>query len=202
MLKNLSVCKHKFDKTIPGELTIYFYNIWNLCTGTGTCRKFRAVEPEGNKWRKIWIDAWKLLVIVILLKFSKQFQLKIGAETQLVGADGGQSQQSLRKIFFTKSHRSLVKLCMNLYWERQLDPDPQKNNADPQPSTRDRIYQQNPFYLSEGEQALLVPDAGPLNHDEVLLHLTVVRETAHRVNRLVGQIVPAQGLKNLTTLCI
>ena len=69
-----------------------------------------------------------------------------------------------------------------------------KNNADPQPSTRDRIYQQNPFYLSEGEQALLVPDAGPLNHDEVLLHLTVVRETAHRVNRLVGQIVPAQGL--------
>ena len=56
------------------------------------------------------VDAWKLLVIVILLKFSKQFQLKIGAETQLVGADGGQSQQSLRKIFFTKSHRSLVKL--------------------------------------------------------------------------------------------
>ena len=47
-------------------------------------------------------------------------------------------------------------------------------------------------YLSEGEQALLVPDAGPLDHDKVLLHLTVVGETAHRVNRLVGQIVPAE----------
>ena len=42
----------------------------------------------------------------------------------------------------------------------------------------------------EGEGPLLGSDAAALDHDEVLLDLTVVREAAHWVDRLVGDVVP------------
>jgi hypothetical protein len=45
------------------------------------------------------------------------------------------------------------------------------------------------YYLSEGEDTLLGSDATTLDHDEVLLDLTVVGETTHGVDGLVGQIV-------------
>merc|ERR1711962_1818047 len=43
--------------------------------------------------------------------------------------------------------------------------------------------------FSEGKNSLLVADAGALEHDEVLLHLTVVGEASHGVDGLVSQIV-------------
>jgi hypothetical protein len=46
------------------------------------------------------------------------------------------------------------------------------------------------FDPPEGEDALLVSDAGALDHDEVLLDLSVVGETAHGVDGLVSQVVP------------
>jgi hypothetical protein len=46
------------------------------------------------------------------------------------------------------------------------------------------------FDPPEGEDALLVSDAGTLDHDEVLLDLSVVREPAHGVDGLVSQVVP------------
>ncbi len=42
----------------------------------------------------------------------------------------------------------------------------------------------------EGEDTLLVSDAGALDHDEVLLDLSVVGEPAHGVDGLVSQVVP------------
>ena len=43
--------------------------------------------------------------------------------------------------------------------------------------------------LSQGEDALLGSDATALEHDEVLLNLTVVGEAAHGVDGLVREIV-------------
>ena len=45
------------------------------------------------------------------------------------------------------------------------------------------------YYLSEGENPLLVSNTRPLDKEEVLLDLSVVRESTHRVDGLVGQIV-------------
>ena len=44
-------------------------------------------------------------------------------------------------------------------------------------------------YLSQREHTLLRSDAATLDHDEVLLDHTVVREAAHRVDGLVSQVV-------------
>jgi hypothetical protein len=49
----------------------------------------------------------------------------------------------------------------------------------------------------EGEDALLVSDAGALYHDEVLLDLSVVGEPAHGVDGLVSQVVPKNNLSLL-----
>jgi hypothetical protein len=46
------------------------------------------------------------------------------------------------------------------------------------------------FDPPEGEDTLLVSDAGALDHDEVLLDLSVVGEPAHGVDGLVSQVVP------------
>jgi hypothetical protein len=46
----------------------------------------------------------------------------------------------------------------------------------------------------EGEDSLLVSDAGALDHDEVLLDLSVVGEPAHGVDGLVSQVVPKHHL--------
>lgn len=54
-----------------------------------------------------------------------------------------------------------------------------------------RVSQQR---LSESEEALLVTDASSLNHNVVLLHLAVVRESTHRVYRFVGQIILCGGV--------
>ncbi len=43
--------------------------------------------------------------------------------------------------------------------------------------------------LAQGDGALLRADAAALDHDEVLLHLAVVGEAAHRVDGLVRKIV-------------
>ena len=45
------------------------------------------------------------------------------------------------------------------------------------------------FYLPEGENPLLGSHAAALDHDEVLLDLSVVGEATHRVDGLVGQVV-------------
>ena len=46
----------------------------------------------------------------------------------------------------------------------------------------------------EGDAPLLGADAAALDHDEVLLDLSVVGEAAHRVDGLVGQIVLGRGV--------
>jgi hypothetical protein len=46
----------------------------------------------------------------------------------------------------------------------------------------------------EGKDALLVSDAGALDHDEVLLDLSVVGEPAHGVDGLISQVVPKNHL--------
>ena len=43
--------------------------------------------------------------------------------------------------------------------------------------------------LADVENALPDADARALEHDEVLLHHTVVRETAHRVDRLLRDVL-------------
>ena len=43
--------------------------------------------------------------------------------------------------------------------------------------------------LAEGEHPLLGADTGALEHQEVLLHLAVVWEAAHGVDRLVRQVI-------------
>merc|ERR1712107_138646 len=43
--------------------------------------------------------------------------------------------------------------------------------------------------LGVGKESLLVADAGALEHDEVLLHLSVVGEASHGVDGLVSKIV-------------
>ena len=43
--------------------------------------------------------------------------------------------------------------------------------------------------LSQGENTLLGSNAASLDHDEVLLDLSVVREATHGVDGLVGQVV-------------
>ena len=43
--------------------------------------------------------------------------------------------------------------------------------------------------LPEGEHPLLGSDAAALDHDKVLLHLSVVGEATHGVDGLVGQVV-------------
>ena len=48
--------------------------------------------------------------------------------------------------------------------------------------------------LPQGEDALLGSDAAALDHDEVLLHLTVVGEAAHGVDGLVGDVVLGGGV--------
>jgi hypothetical protein len=48
--------------------------------------------------------------------------------------------------------------------------------------------------LSEGENPLLGSNAASLDHDEILLDLSVVREASHGVDGLVGQIVIGGGV--------
>jgi hypothetical protein len=50
------------------------------------------------------------------------------------------------------------------------------------------------FDPPEGEDTLFVSDAGALDHDEVLLDLSVVGEPAHGVDGLVSQVVPENNL--------
>ena len=50
------------------------------------------------------------------------------------------------------------------------------------------------FYLSKSENALLGSNATSLDHDEILLDLTVVGEATHGIDGLVGQIVVGGGV--------
>merc|ERR1719422_852440 len=43
--------------------------------------------------------------------------------------------------------------------------------------------------LSQGQHSLLRPNATSLKHDKVLLDFSIMRETSHGVDGLVGQIV-------------
>ena len=47
--------------------------------------------------------------------------------------------------------------------------------------------------LAEGDDALLGADNGALEHDPVLVDHTVVRESAHGVDALLGQVVLGRG---------
>jgi hypothetical protein len=65
----------------------------------------------------------------------------------------------------------------------------------------------NSTHLSESEEPLLVPDARPLDHDVVLLHLPVVRKPAHGIDGLVGQVVSVKekhqdGVQSFPTISI
>ena len=51
------------------------------------------------------------------------------------------------------------------------------------------MYQQFYSYLSQCEHPLLRPNAASLQHDEVLLDLSVVGESTHGVDGLVSQVV-------------
>jgi len=53
------------------------------------------------------------------------------------------------------------------------------------------VHQQG---LTKGQDALLGSNAASLDHDEVLLDQAVVGETAHGVDRLVGQIIIGSGV--------
>ena len=82
-------------------------------------------EKLKKKSRK---NAWKMYFCYTIFK---KFKLIIGTSTSdpILGADAGQS------------HRSFVKLDPHPYWEKQLDPDPPKMNADPQPgSVQNHVY--------------------------------------------------------------
>jgi len=48
--------------------------------------------------------------------------------------------------------------------------------------------------LSKSQDTLLVSNAGSLDHEEVLLHLSVVREATHGSDGLIGQIVVRGGV--------
>merc|ERR1740128_1200610 len=48
--------------------------------------------------------------------------------------------------------------------------------------------------LSEGEDSLLVSNASSLQEDEVLLNFSIVRESTHGVDGLIGQIVLGGGV--------
>ena len=50
------------------------------------------------------------------------------------------------------------------------------------------------LYLSQRQDPLLGSNAATLDHDEVLLDLSVKRETAHWIDRLVGQVVVGGGI--------
>ena len=50
------------------------------------------------------------------------------------------------------------------------------------------------LYLSQRQDPLLRSNAATLDHDEVLLDLSVMRETAHWIDGLVGQIVVCGGI--------
>lgn len=48
--------------------------------------------------------------------------------------------------------------------------------------------------LAQGDDALLGADAAALDHDEVVVHLTVVGEATHGGDALVSQIVLSGGV--------
>ena len=48
--------------------------------------------------------------------------------------------------------------------------------------------------LAQSEDSLLGANTATLHHDETLLHLTVMRETSHRVDGLVREIVVGAGV--------
>lgn len=48
--------------------------------------------------------------------------------------------------------------------------------------------------LTESQDALLGSNATSLDHDEILLHLTIMGEAAHGVDGLVGQIVVGRSV--------
>ena len=48
--------------------------------------------------------------------------------------------------------------------------------------------------LSQGQDPLLGSNATSLDHDEVLLHFTVVGEATHGVDGLVSQVVVSGGI--------
>ena len=50
------------------------------------------------------------------------------------------------------------------------------------------------MHLSESDNPPLGSDAATLDHDEVLLDLSVVRESTHGVDGLVGQVVIGGGI--------
>ena len=52
----------------------------------------------------------------------------------------------------------------------------------------------NDHYLSQSENTLLRSNAASLDHDEVLLDQTVMGESTHGVDGLVGQIVVGGGI--------
>lgn len=49
-------------------------------------------------------------------------------------------------------------------------------------------------YLSQGEDSLLRANAASLDHDKVLLDQTVMGESTHGVDGLVGQVVVGGGV--------
>ena len=59
-------------------------------------------------------------------------------------------------------------------------------------------------YLSESEDSLLGADHTSLDHNEVILNLSVVRESTHWCDRLIGDIVLSRGvvLYNLSILSV
>ena len=52
----------------------------------------------------------------------------------------------------------------------------------------------DPLYLAQGQYPLLGSDAASLDHDKVLLNHSVVRESTHGVDVLVGGIVLGRGV--------
>lgn len=49
-------------------------------------------------------------------------------------------------------------------------------------------------YLPERDHALLRTHAASLDHDEVVVHFTVMREATHRRDALIGKIVFRRGV--------
>ena len=55
---------------------------------------------------------------------------------------------------------------------------------------RPRVETKCEVYLSECKEPLLVANAGALDHHVILLHLAVVGEPTHWIDRFVSQIIP------------
>ena len=65
------------------------------------------------------------------IKFLKQIEIQMGAETQFSVLMGVNHIKLFIRYFFLQSHTAV--LDPHPHWEKQLDPVPQKMNAEQQP---------------------------------------------------------------------